>query len=240
MSEAEPLVFSGVGFSYAKGPPIVADLDLRVAPGAVASLIGLSGCGKSTVLRLAAGLLTPTKGQVTGGGRRRAFVFQRPTLLPWRSVAANVRLPLELAGETAGAEVRVAEALAQVGLQDDHEKLPGTLSGGMAMRVSLARALVMRPALLLLDEPFSALDAFTRRQLYDQVLSLQHSLDLTTLLVTHDVDEAALFSDQVLVLGGQPARVVQTVESPLPWPRTRALLRTPALAAVSRRLEAAV
>ncbi len=240
MSGGEALVFDGVSFAFVPGQPVLTGLDFDLAPGQVTALLGLSGCGKSTVLRLAAGLLTPTSGAVRGGAGERAFVFQRPTLLPWRSVADNVRLPLELTGGLDGAEDRVADALARVGLADAADKLPRALSGGMAMRVSLARALVTRPSLLLLDEPFSALDAFTRRQLQDEVLGLQESLDLTTLLVTHDVDEAALFAHQVLVLGGSPASVTARIPVDLPWPRRTPLLRDPALAATSRVLEEAV
>jgi len=237
---ADDLVFDGVCFEFEPGTPVLADLDLRVPSGQVAALIGLSGCGKSTVLRLAAGLLSPTAGTVTTAPGARAFVFQRPTLLPWRTVAENVRLPLELAGELGGAQDRIDDALSRVGLADAAHQLPGALSGGMAMRVSLARALVTRPQLLLLDEPFSSLDAFTRRQLQDEVLSLQQSLGLTTVLVTHDVDEAALFAHEVFVLSGQPTSVGTQVPVALPWPRTVGLLRETALAHVSRRLEEAL
>jgi NitT/TauT family transport system ATP-binding protein len=237
---ADDLVFDGVCFEFVPATPVLADLDFRVPAGQVAALIGLSGCGKSTVLRLAAGLLAPTAGSVQVDPGARAFVFQRPTLLPWRSVADNVRLPLELAGDLEDAQDRVDDVLGRVGLADAGQRLPRELSGGMAMRVSLARALVTRPQLLLLDEPFSALDAFTRRQLQEEVLALQQSLGLTTVLVTHDVDEAALFSHEVIVLSGKPAGVGALVPVALPWPRTVALLRDPALASVSRRIEEAV
>ncbi len=240
MSGGEDLVFDGVGFGFTPAQLVLSKLDLRVRAGQVVGLIGLSGCGKSTVLRLAAGLLTPTLGTVRGGGRPRAFVFQRPTLLPWRTVAENVALALELAGPEGERADRVADALGRVGLADAADKLPRALSGGMAMRVSLARALVSRPRLLLLDEPFSSLDAFTRRQLQDEVLALQQTLGLTTLLVTHDVDEAALFADEVLVLKGQPATIGARLPIPLPRPRAAAQLRDPALAQAARTIEAAV
>jgi NitT/TauT family transport system ATP-binding protein len=240
LSEADTLVFEGVGFGFSPGEPILAELDFRVPSGTVTAVIGLSGCGKSTVLRLAAGLLSPTKGRIQVASGRQAFVFQRPTLLPWRTVRQNVHLPLELVAHRANSADRVQDALRQVGLEDAGDKLPRALSGGMAMRVSLARALVTEPRVLLLDEPFSALDAFTRRLLYDQVLALQEKLGLTMLLVTHDVDEAALFAHQVLVLAGDPATVRARIDVGLPWPRTRALLRASELSQMARRLEEAV
>ncbi len=240
LSGGNDLVFDGVGFSFPGSGAVLENLSFRARAHTVTAVIGRSGCGKSTLLRLAAGLLRPTTGQVLGAMNRKAFVFQRPTLLPWRTVRENVRLPLELAGEQAGGEERVQEALRQVGLEGTGNLLPRALSGGMAMRVSLARALVTRPQVLLLDEPFSGLDAMTRRLLHEQVLALQQALQLTTLLVTHDVDEAALFAQEVLVLSGQPAQIGSRVQVDLPQPRTRALARDPRLAAVARQLEEAV
>jgi NitT/TauT family transport system ATP-binding protein len=217
--------------------PLFEGLELEVPEGGVLALVGLSGCGKSTLLRLIAGLLVPAGGAVAVRAERRAFVFQSPTLLPWRTVAANVRLPLELAGEEDGG--RVAGALAAVGLADAAGALPRALSGGMQMRASLARALVTRPQLMLLDEPFGALDALTRRALHEVFLELWRAEGFTAVLVTHDIDEAVLLADQVAVLGaGQPARLRAALPVPLPRPRRRELLHDPALGAISARVEA--
>jgi len=237
---AEALAFEGVGFAFGGRQPVLEGVDVQVPAGGLCAIVGVSGCGKSTLLRLAAGLLQPTAGRIRGAGDRRAFVFQSPTLLPWRTVAANVRLPLEVLGDLEGAGPRVAAALARVGLSEVATALPRTLSGGMQMRVSLARALVTRPRLLLLDEPFSSLDALTRRRLQEEFLSLRRDLGITTVLVTHDVDEAAWLSDQVVVLGGRPATVQAELTVDLPRPRTRELLHDPALGRISRAIEEAL
>ncbi|MBK9646505.1 MAG: GTP cyclohydrolase I [Deltaproteobacteria bacterium] len=185
-SEAAPaprVRLDAVRFVWPSGEEILSGLSLELAPGQVVALVGRSGCGKSTLAGPLAGLNSPG-GVVDVGDARRAFVFQRPNLLPWRTVAENVALPLTLMGEHDPAAV--ASALAQVGLTDAAHKLPQALSGGMQMRVSIARALVSQPTLLLLDEPFSAIDALTRARLHSELGQILDERGLTTLLVTHD------------------------------------------------------
>jgi len=210
----------GVTKTYESGVMALGPLDLRVARGEFVSLLGPSGCGKSTALRLIAGLTTPTMGQVllaphAGEARpsRRAinrigFVFQEPTLMPWTRVHDNVALPLKLAG-VAPAEARpqIEAALAQVGLADFADRYPRELSGGMKMRVSLARALVTRPEILLMDEPFAALDEITRFRLNDDLLTLWRSLRMTVIFVTHSVFESVYLSQRVLVMTARPGRL---------------------------------
>ncbi len=197
------------------------DLDLR--SGQIVALVGPSGCGKSTALRLLAGLEPPTRGAVsraTGKGET-AVVFQAPTLAPWLTAQANVALPLELAGEDrALAMAAAAQALAKVGLGDALMARPAQLSGGMAMRVSLARALVTRPRLLLLDEPFAALDEITRRALADDVLSLAAELSPAMVFVTHNVEEAVYMASRVVVMTPGPGKIAGevTVAGPLVRP----------------------
>ena len=228
-----------LGFQWpdASGP-LFADLSHRFEPGTVTALVGRSGCGKSTLLRLAAGLLSPTAGAVRRPDGPVGFVFQSPTLLPWRSVADNVALPLELAGLGAQAAERVPAALESVGLTAAAAQLPGALSGGMQMRASLARALVTRPPLLLMDEPFGALDALTRREAWAVVQRAWAEAGATVLLVTHDIDEAVLLADSVVVLGGTPAQIRGTVPISLPRPRRADHRFEPAVADAVRRVEA--
>lgn len=230
---------SDVRFGWSGAPPLLDGLDLSARAGEITALVGASGCGKSTVLRLVAGLLRPERGQIQAPDGERAFVFQSPTLLPWRTVEENVRLPLELR-HAPDAGPRVAEALARVGLSEAARQLPRQLSGGMRMRVSLARALVTQPALMLMDEPFSALDPITRKRLQQEFLQLWERLRFTVLLVSHDIDEAVLLADRIFVLGGRPARVKLQVEVDLPRPRPPELLHDPRLGALAARVEAAL
>jgi len=190
------------------------DVDLNLDAGEFVALVGPSGCGKSTLLRIAAGLESPSSGSVDVQARTTEFVFQDPTLLPWRTVAENVRLPLDLVGRQD--PQRVHSALAEVGLAGSADKLPRELSGGMKMRASVARALVTTPDLFLLDEPFSAVDELRREELNRMLLSLHHRRAFACLLVTHSVTEAVLLADRVIVLSDQPGRVVATIEIPLP------------------------
>jgi len=209
----------------------LAGIDLAVAAGSFVALLGPSGCGKSTLLRLVAGLDRPDRGVVrgleaaaTGDGAPLAMVFQDAELLPWRDVLANVALPLELLGRPAAERARVAEeAVAQVGLADARRRHPGELSGGMRMRVSLARALATRPRLLLLDEPFAALDELTRMALDDQLRRLWREAGITVLFVTHSIAEAAYLAERVVVLSRRPGRVVLDHTLALPVERTHEL-----------------
>ena len=189
-------------------------VDLSLAPGEIVALVGPSGCGKSTALRLLAGLEQPTRGTVVraAGRGETAVVFQAPTLAPWMSAAANVALPLELAGTPrAQARAQAAEALRGVGLANAIDARPAQLSGGMAMRASLARALVTRPRLLLLDEPFAALDEITRRTLADDVLALAAELTPAVIFVTHNVEEAVYMAGRVVVMSPGPGRIAGQV-----------------------------
>ena len=224
----------GLSFSWPDGTPLATALDLEMSDGCLTALVGASGCGKSTVLRLLAGLLQPQAGRVERPAGGVGFVFQSPTLLPWRTVEQNVALPQELGGAAA---MSVAEALKLVELSEHANKRPGQLSGGQQMRVSLARALRADPSLLLLDEPFAALDALTRRRLQNQFAALQTRLGRTVVLVTHDLDEAVLLADRVVVLSGPPTQVVLDVTVDVPRPRT---VHDPAVGALVQRLEASL
>lgn len=197
------------GRGRALGP---VDLDLRA--GQIVALVGPSGCGKSTALRLLAGLEQPSRGTVSraAGKGQTAVVFQSPTLAPWLNARDNVALPLELAGQSrAAARAAAAMALTRVGLGDALAARPVQLSGGMAMRVSLARALVTRPRLLLLDEPFAALDEITRRTLADDVLALVAELSPALVFVTHNVEEAVYMAGRVVVMSPGPGQIVGEV-----------------------------
>ena len=197
-------------------------VSLTIEAGEIVALVGPSGCGKSTALRLLAGLEPATRGQVhrAVGRGETSVVFQAPTLAPWMSAAANVALPLELAGTPRPeARARAAEALAQVGLAEVGESRPAQLSGGMAMRASLARALVTRPRLLMLDEPFAALDEITRRTLADDVLHLWSETRPAIVFVTHNVEEAAYMASRIVVLTRGPGRIAGEVRVDAPLPR---------------------
>ncbi len=192
-----------------------------MSPGEFIALVGQSGCGKSTVLRLLAGLEAPSRGEilvdgepVAGPAPERALVFQDATLLPWRTVRDNVALGPQARGRLQVDRRRITAALELVGLRDFADAYPATLSGGMAQRAALARALVNRPRLLLLDEPFGKLDALTRLTLQDEIRRLWLSQGFTAVLVTHDVDEALRLSGRVVVLSERPARVVEDIAVP--------------------------
>lgn len=204
------VTLSGLTKTFDNGVRALGPLDLSVGRGAFVSLVGPSGCGKSTALRVMAGLMAPTGGTVefAGGRPRIGFVFQEPTLMPWASALTNVRLPLDLAGVArAEGDARAAAALVQLGLSGFEDALPRELSGGMRMRVSLARALVGEPELLLLDEPFAALDEQTRAALNDDLIGLWRARGLTVVFVTHSVLESAYLSTRVVVMSPRPGRV---------------------------------
>src|SRR5579863_3703238 len=213
-----PVELLSVGKRFANGVLGLEPTTLRVRPGEFVTIIGPSGCGKSTLLKLASGLAEPSDGRVwwwrgpfarVGEDTRRlAFVFQDPALMPWASVAANVRLPLDLAHvDRAQADARVAEVLAEIGLSDRANLRPRQLSGGMRMRVSIARALVTDPDLLLMDEPFGALDELSRNRLDERLLQLSATRGLTTMFVTHSIYEAAFLSTRVIVMAANPGRI---------------------------------
>lgn len=211
------LSLSAVAKRFSNGTQALHDLSFDIAPGEFVSLLGPSGCGKSTALRLAAGLLAPDAGTVTfaGGKPQIGFVFQEPTLMPWADALTNARLPLDLNNTPRGeANDRAAAALARVGLAGFESALPRELSGGMKMRVSLARALAAQPRLLLLDEPFAALDEITRAQLGDDLMRLWREDGLTILFVTHSVSESAYLSQRVLVMTPRPGRVATDIALP--------------------------
>ena len=202
---------------FPNGVEALADLSFSLNGGDFVSLLGPSGCGKSTALRIVAGLLTPDGGTVNfpAGRPEMGFVFQEPTLMPWADALANARLPLDLKHVARGeAETQAAAALARVGLKGFEQALPRELSGGMKMRVSIARALVAKPKLLLLDEPFAALDEITRAALNDDLLRLWKEDGLTVLFVTHSVAESCYLSERVLVMTPRPGRLAADIALP--------------------------
>ncbi|HET9346685.1 MAG TPA: ABC transporter ATP-binding protein [Candidatus Limnocylindrales bacterium] len=223
--------------------------DLAVERGEIVALIGPNGCGKSTFLRVAAGLLAPTAGTVTlddrpiiGPDPRVGLVFQEPRLLPWRSVADNITYPLELAGWPRDRRAaRLAELLQLVGLGDAASARPSQLSGGMRQRAAIARALVLEPEVLLLDEPFSALDALTRDRFNLELLELWERTGSTVVIVTHSIPEAILLADRVVVMTPRPGRVAAIVPIDAPRPRSLELLDraivSDAAAAIRARLD---
>lgn len=244
MSEAPagaPLVtVAHIAKVFRNGVTALDGLDLTIAPGAFLSILGPSGCGKSTLLRLIAGLTPPSAGEISwrGGERGRlGFVFQEPTLMPWANVWDNVYLPLRLMG-VAKADVseRIAAALAAMGLDGFAEVYPRELSGGMKMRVSIARALVTEPQLLLLDEPFAALDEITRFRLNEDLLRLWQRHNWTVVFVTHSVFESVFLSNRIVVMTKRPGRISADVPIALPYPRESGLRTAPAYADDCRRL----
>jgi NitT/TauT family transport system ATP-binding protein len=245
---ASPLLtVARVGKTYPNGVTALAGIDLAVNAGEFVALLGPSGCGKSTLLRVIAGLTAPSSGTVqwrdthAPGSGRIGFVFQDPTLMPWASVADNVHLPLRLAGVSrAAAAARIDEVLAQVGLREFARAYPRELSGGMRMRVSLARALVTAPDILLLDEPFAALDEQTRFRLNDDLLALCRARNLTVLFVTHSVFESVFLASRVVVMTPRPGQLFADLPVRLPTPRDAALRTTPEFGAMCAQVSAAL
>ena len=233
-SAGTPLVaIRHVSKQFANGTLAVRDVDLELGAGQFISLLGPSGCGKSTLLRMIAGLGAPTTGSITWpgetgeaqgsaghGARDLGFVFQDPTLMPWANALANVMLPLKLKDvPRAEAEARAAEMLALVGLKGFEKSYPRELSGGMKMRVSIARALVMRPKILLMDEPFAALDEITRHRLNDDLLALWERERFTAVFVTHSVFESVYLSQRIVVMAARPGRVMADLSVDAAYPR---------------------
>jgi NitT/TauT family transport system ATP-binding protein len=233
---APPLVtLAGVSKRFGQGPLVLDRVDLTVERGEFISFIGPSGCGKSTLLRLLAGLTESSGGSLVIDGMTPEnarelmfFVFQDANLLPWRRVAENVELPLILRGDAQDRrQKRVAETLATVGLTAAAQKYPWQLSGGMRMRVSIARALSVAPSILLLDEPFGALDEMTRDKLNEDLLEIRERDPFTGFFVTHSVMEAVFLSTRIVVLSANPGRIATVIEVPFAYPRKAELRETP-------------
>lgn len=218
-----------VSYSYPGYPNVVDQVDWQIARGEVHSLVGRSGCGKTTLLKLAAGLLRPDTGAISVDGQallkpgsQLGFVFQSPTLLEWKKVLDNVLLPIALQRKPLPADrARARELLALMGLSDFSERFPTELSGGQQSRVAIARALLLAPSLLLLDEPFAALDAITREELQDDLLKICRLAQTTVFFVTHDISEAVYLADRVAVMAA--GKITEDLPVDLPWPREREL-----------------
>jgi NitT/TauT family transport system ATP-binding protein len=248
MPKDGPLIaLDEVSHTFASGVQALKGLSLSLRAGEFVSLLGPSGCGKSTVLRLVAGLEAASSGRVQApalaatGPPRTAFVFQEPTLMPWAPVWRNVALPLRLQGQSLAQQRQQALAvLARVGLAEFAQAMPAQLSGGMKMRASIARALVTAPEVLLMDEPFAALDDLTRQHLNAELLSWWRSQRMAVLFVTHHVAEAVFLSQRVLVLSSRPGRVLADVAVPGPAERSAAWRHEPAFHTLCRELSAAL
>ncbi|TIT79843.1 MAG: ABC transporter ATP-binding protein [Mesorhizobium sp.] len=240
-SSESPMLLSlrNVGKVFSNGVTALSKVDLAIREGDFLSLLGPSGCGKSTALRLIAGLSTPTSGQLDWRGSidrsNIGFVFQEPTLLPWASVFDNVWLPLRLKGVSrANAEPAVMEMLSRVHLNGFETAVPRELSGGMKMRVSIARAMVTKPRILLMDEPFAALDEITRFKLNNDLLELWQDERFTVVFVTHSVFESVFLSSRVVVMAARPGRVFGELAIDAPYPRDEAFRTSPDYAALCR------
>ncbi|UYY86905.1 ABC transporter ATP-binding protein [Alcaligenes sp. SMD-FA] len=228
-SVAALIQFQGFGFQYpGASAPVIRDVNLDVQAGHFVAIVGGSGVGKSTLLRAAAGLSRPSFGHLRSnlhdspGRRANAFVFQDSRLLPWRRIASNVAYGLEGLGlSREERDQRVDAALNQVGLVHLKDRWPHQLSGGQVQRIGIARALAVQPDLLLMDEPFSAVDALTRQALQDELVQVWQRSAAAVLFVTHDIDEAVFLADTIIVLGGSPAGVSARIEVDLPRPRDR-------------------
>lgn len=244
------LLLDRVGKTYANGVHALDGVTLKVEIGEILAIVGGSGCGKSTLLRTISGLDHPTQGRITLDGEKIVephekigIIFQEPRLLPWLTVADNVGFGIAHLPKDER-ERRIARVLDKVGLSDKANVWPRELSGGQAQRVAIARALVPRPEVLLLDEPFSALDAFTRTDLQDHVLALWADLRPTLIFVTHDVEEAIVMADRIIVMRPHPGRLYEEIEADLPRPRGRQsaafdFAKRRVLAALDRSLERA-
>jgi NitT/TauT family transport system ATP-binding protein len=237
------LTLSAVAKHFDNGVEAVRHVDIGVESGEFLSLVGPSGCGKSTVLRIVAGLIAPSAGTVAfpGGRPELGFVFQEPTLMPWADATTNARLPLDLKGMPRDeAQTRAVRALHRVGLQGFEKAYPRELSGGMKMRVSIARAIAAEPKLLLMDEPFAALDELTRQALNDDLLKLAREDAITVLFVTHSVFESAYLSSRVVVMTPRPGRIAADIRLAPPPSRDIAWRMTQDFADGARRVSVAL
>jgi len=237
------VTLSDVSKTFDSGTQAIAALNLDVRAGEFLSLVGPSGCGKSTALRIIAGLISPTTGSVAWPQNKPeiGFVFQEPTLMPWRNALDNARLPLELKGIARGdAEARSRQALVRVGLGEFEKAYPRELSGGMKMRVSIARAIAAQPKLLLMDEPFAALDELTRQSLNDDLLKLAREDGITVIFVTHSVYESAYLSDRVVVMTPRPGRVTADIAIAQPAERSAGYRLTPQFTDAAGKISAAL
>jgi NitT/TauT family transport system ATP-binding protein len=251
ISEAPAVAIQSAEKTYPNGTRALLPVNLTVQQGEFVTLLGPSGCGKSTLLNMVAGLLAPSSGSIkvcgespmadaknSGNEHRLSFVFQEATLMPWARVAANVRLPLDLQRvPTIEADQRVSDTLKLVGLDRFSESYPRELSGGMQMRASIARSLVTDPSLLLMDEPFGALDEITRNRLDDELLALWRAKKLTVMFVTHSIHEAVYLSSRVIVMAARPGRVVEDVVIAPSIPRDEAFRVSSEFAAYAKRLQ---
>ena len=233
------VVFDDVSLTFPDGTEVLRHVNLTVNQGEFVAIIGPSGCGKSTLLRLASSLLKPSSGQITCERDGIGFVFQEPTLLPFRSVLANTELFAEFEGlDKAERRQRAMAALERVGLLGFENKYPKTLSGGMKMRASLARSLVLSPSLFLLDEPFAAVDEITRQRLNDDLIGLFSRDRFATMFVTHSVTEACYLAARVVVMSQRPAGILGEVILPFPYPRSPELRFQPDFNELSREVSA--
>ena len=247
-SESSAVAIDAAEKTYPNGTRALLPVSLNIQQGEFVTLLGPSGCGKSTLLNMVAGLLAPSAGRISVWGespnvqsqtkQRMSFVFQEATLMPWTRIAANVRLPLDLQGVSrADADPRVSNALKLVGLEKFGGSYPRELSGGMQMRVSIARSLVTDPSLLLMDEPFGALDEITRNRLDDELLTLWRSKGLTVIFVTHSIHEAVYLSSRVVVMAARPGRVIEEVAVTPMVPRDDAFRVSTEFAAYAKQLQ---
>ena len=251
MPEVPAVEVLSVEKTYPNGTQALLPVSLSVKEGEFITLLGPSGCGKSTLLKMVAGLLPPSDGrlllwrkpvsEVESTGHRLSFVFQEATLMPWASVMTNVRLPLDLARvPREQSEPRVRQALKMVGLERFETNLPRELSGGMQMRVSIARGLVTDPTLLLMDEPFGALDEITRNRLDSDLLDLWQANRLTVIFVTHSIFEAVYLSNRVVVMAARPGRIVEELVIDEPYPRSPDFRVSQKFAAYAKHLQDAL
>ena len=235
------LAFKGVGMRFPDGTDAVHDVSLEIREGEFVSIVGPSGCGKSTLLKITSGLLAATSGEIELAAGNLGYVFQDATLMPWRTVRRNVELLGELEGVGKDERRRAAqEAIDLVGLTGSEGKYPRSLSGGMRMRASLARALTLKPRTFLFDEPFGALDEITRERLNDELLQLFASERFAGLFITHSISEAVFLSTRVLVMSARPGRIVGDFEVPFAYPRRPELRFEPAFAELSGQVSAAL